>query len=336
MFSNGNVHRRPTCQSGVNLMNTFDPPFYLRNPALQTVLNSTRLRNPGSSGLEKNGVEKHLITGEGIKLQYFESSQPGPGKRTVILLPGWEGSHESAYIVNTGRYLFNRGYSVIRFNPRDHGTSHSFNQGLFYGTLLEETFDAVRILVEKRKEQNVFLAGFSLGANFTLRIAREASRRKFHGVKGYLAVNPPLDPDLSTRAIDDHPLLRKYFMRKWKRSLIIKQRHFPDLYELEDVLAMETLMEMTGLLIEKYTDYRGPSDYFSHYTIKRNALREVTVPLTILMSRDDPVIPYKDFTDLELSPSTELVIQRYGGHCGYISGLSLGSWYQPFMAEIFR
>jgi hypothetical protein len=317
-------------------MKPFVPPFYLRSPALQTLLNSTRLRNPGKGGLETNAVEKYLVTGEGTKLQYYESSQPGPAEKTVILLPGWEGSHESAYIVNTGRYLFDRGYSVIRLNPRDHGTSHAFNRGLFYGTLLDETFDAVRILVEERSGRDVYLAGFSLGANFTLRIARKASRKQFYGLKGCLAVNPPLDPDLSTRAIDDHPLLRKYFMGKWKRSLAIKQGLFPDLYELEDVLAMETLMDITRALIDRYTEYRDPSDYFSRYTMKGRDLAEVALPLTILMSRDDPVIPFDDFLNLELSPSTELVTQKYGGHCGYISGPSLGSWYQPFMEEIFR
>ncbi len=61
-----------------------------------------------------------------------------------MLLCGWEGSVNSAYILGTGKFLYNHGYSVFRLNYRDHGDSHALNPGLFYAALLDEVFKAVQ------------------------------------------------------------------------------------------------------------------------------------------------------------------------------------------------
>ena len=80
-----------------------------------------------------------------VRLQGFYSRQvKGQAKGLVMLLHGWEGSVNSAYILGTGKFLYNKGYSVFRLNYRDHGNSHHLNQGLFYAVLLDEVFNAVR------------------------------------------------------------------------------------------------------------------------------------------------------------------------------------------------
>jgi predicted alpha/beta-fold hydrolase len=58
--------------------------------------------------------------------------------------------------------------------------------------------------------------------------------------------------------------------------------------------------------------------------------------MTIIISEDDPIIPARDFQALPLNANTGLLVQRYGGHCGYIMDLSMKSWYFDRMAEIFK
>ena len=89
----------------------------------------------------------------------------------MIILHGWEGSSSSAYVLAAGAYFYNRGFSVCRLNLRDHGESHHLNEGLFHGALLEETFDAVNTVARTSQNLPVYLLGFSMGANFALRIA---------------------------------------------------------------------------------------------------------------------------------------------------------------------
>ncbi len=87
-----------------------------------------------------------------------------------------------------------------------------------------------------------------------------------------VSISPVLDPEKSTYAIDDVPLLRRYFRKKWLRSLQKKQAYFPDLYDFSDVLTLDSITEMTDLMIERYSDYETASDYFSHYALLKDAL----------------------------------------------------------------
>ena len=52
---------------------------------------------------------KDTRAGEGVRLKGYHSAVKETPKGLVILIHGWEGSAESAYIVNTGRYLFRHG-----------------------------------------------------------------------------------------------------------------------------------------------------------------------------------------------------------------------------------
>ena len=100
-----------------------------------------------------------LDAGEGVRLQGFLSRCEGSSRGLVILLHGWEGSANSAYIVSTGRYLYDRGFDVFRLNLRDHGDSHHLNEGLFYGTLIEESHEGVRAAAAMSRSGSAFLIG---------------------------------------------------------------------------------------------------------------------------------------------------------------------------------
>ena len=115
-----------------------------------------------------------------------------------------------------------------------------------------------------------------------------------------------------------------------------KQQLFPELYDFSDVLALETIAEMTDLMLERYSDYESASVYFSKYALLNDALVDVPVPTTIISAKDDPIIPVNDFYDLKLNSLTELIVHRYGGHNGFLETLSGRAWYERKMIQIFN
>lgn len=271
-----------------------------------------------------------------VRLQGFYSPQvDGQSKGWVILLHGWEGSVNSAYILRTGKFLYNHGYSVFRLNYRDHGNTHHFNSGLFYAVLLDEVLYAVQQVSKYEQGIPIFLAGFSMGGNFALRIARKCAEAPIDNLAHIISISPVLDPEKSTYAIDGVPLLRYYFRKKWQRSLQKKEICFPDLYDFSDVLLLDTIAEMTDVMIERYSDYRNASDYFRDYAVLDDALVEVDIPTTIITAQDDPIIPVDDFYDLKLNSRTNLIVHHYGGHNGFLESLSGNTWYENKMIELF-
>lgn len=307
----------------------FNPPFYLRSTFAQTLLASSKTRTWGKNPMLQSAREVILHPLNDVSLQGFYSPQTNKQARgLVMLLHGWEGSVNSAYILRTGKVLYEQGFSVFRLNYRDHGGTYHLNPGLFYAVLLDEVFGAVQQVAGYEVKLPFHLIGFSMGGNFALRVARKTIEKPIENLKHIFSISPVLDPEKSTNAIDKYPFLRKYFREKWSRSLLKKQSHFPDLYDFSGVFKLETISEMTEVMLQRYSEYANSSDYFRHYAVVGDALANVTVPTTIITAQDDPIIPVEDFYGLKLPISTDLIIHRYGGHNGFLETVSGRAWYE--------
>lgn len=315
---------------------SFRPARYLRNGQVQTVLASSPFRAWGKNPMRSAAREMILTTVQGVRLLGSYSTQHGGKARgLVVLLHGWEGSADSTYILRTGNFLYRHGYDIFRLNFRDHGDSQHLNRGIFYAVLLEEVFQAVRQVCRMAAEQAVFLVGFSLGGNFALRIARRTLQAPIDNLGHVVAISPVLNPAESTRCLDQNVLIRKYFLKKWRRSLHKKQLLFPDLYDFTDILALGTIQAMTERLLDQYSDFNSAAEYFQAYSILKDAVHDLPVDATIVSAEDDPIIPVEDFYQLELNEHTRLVVTSWGGHNGFIDGFFLESWYERKLADMF-
>jgi predicted alpha/beta-fold hydrolase len=314
----------------------FHPPFFMRSAHVQTILASVKFRARGKNPMRDAAREEIIDTDEGIRLLGFYSAQSaGLPKGLVILLHGWEGSSESTYILRTGKALFQNGYNVFRLNFRDHGESHHLNQGIFYAVLLEEVFQGVRQAARLAGSLPVFLVGFSLGGNFALRILRRSVEDPIGELRHTVSISPVLDPQKSTTKIDHYPIIKSYFLKKWRTSLEKKQKLFPDLYDFGAVFTHKTLQEVTDVLLSGHSDYGSSAKYFKAYSVLNDDLINIRVPTTIIAAADDPIIPIEDFKNLDTNDLTNLVIQPYGGHNGFLTGWSLQSWYEQYLVELF-
>ena len=315
---------------------SFRPAPYLRNGHLQTILASSPFRAWGNNPMCDAAAEMIIEVSEGIRLHGLYSPQKSNfSKGLVVLLHGWEGSAGSTYILCTGRSLYRRGYDIFRLNFRDHGDSHHLNQGIFYAVLLEEVFQAVHRVCRQAEPKPAFLAGFSLGGNFALRIARRMAETPISNLLHVAAISPVLDPAKSTARVDQYPVIRLYFRKKWIQSLRKKQLLFPAIYDFDDVMSLKTIRGITDRLLQKASDFNSASDYFREYAILKDAVNDLPVAATILSAKDDPIIPVEDFYQLELNRRTNLVLQTFGGHNGFIDGFLLKSWYEEKLGDIF-
>ena len=320
----------------MTLERAFNPPIYLHSATLQSMLASSSLRKRNADSLNAAAQDEILSLNNDVRLMARISRQPQrTGKGMAILIHGWEGSSESAYIIGLGGYLFARGFSVARLNLRDHGPTHHLNQGIFYATMIDESHQGVQRIAEMADGAPAFLAGFSLGGNFALRIGLKCVTNPIANLCRIVAVSPVLSPAKATIAVDRTWMIRKYFLKKWRRSLKKKQALFPDLYNFTPFIHLDTIKAMTDALLEEYSEFPSAEEYFSRYTITGQALEPLPIPTTIVTAADDPIIPVDDFHSLTTNDQTRVIIHAHGGHCGFIENLSLSAWHEPMMAELF-
>lgn len=305
---------------------------------MQSLLASTRFRRALVDAADLQTASERWIVdcGDGVRLLALRSAQvtTTPDTPVVILIHGWEGSADSSYLVSAGAALYRAGAEVVRLNLRDHGDTHHLNEELFHSCRLDEAVGAVRAIAGANPGRPLFLAGWSLGGNFVVRIAHrapDAGIRLAHAV----AVSPVVDPANSYRAMAEGLVFyRRYFLQKWRRSLRRKQAAFPGRYEFDAVLRMTDLYEMTAHLVTMFGEFESVDHYFRGYTLTRDMLEGAATPLTVIAATDDPVIPGSDFAPYRSGGRFRLELQPHGGHCGFMDGLGPHSWIDARLCEL--
>ncbi len=321
----------------VPIHSTFIPPACLRNPHIQTVLSSLKIRTLGQKELDLQARQIIIDAGGGVRLLGFYTGQRGSSARgLVLLLHGWEGSSGSTYILTTGGFLYRRGYDIFRLNLRDHGESHHLNEGLFHSALIEETHRAVQNIADTNKNLPFFIVGFSLGGNFALRMAVRHGQYPIRNLRHVVAISPLLDPRKATEALDQGFFLyRSYFVKKWKHSLKKKQSLFPHRYNFNEMMNCATLMEITERILPLYSPYQTSQEYFNTYTLTGRSFDELSIPVLALTAADDPMIPVQDFFDLQGNQKLHIHVERYGGHCGFLQNYRFQAWYEELIDRTF-
>ncbi|PJZ68006.1 YheT family hydrolase, partial [Leptospira perolatii] len=255
----------------------FLPPFYIRNSFVQTMLASLMRQNWPEHPMDRSAKGVVLDAGKGVRLlgQYSFSHE---NKGLLILIHGWEGSADSNYIQRTARRYFEKGFSIFRLNLRDHGNTHHLNPEPFNGSLLRETYEAVRKAAQTfGKHVPVYLSGFSMGGNFTIRIAKEHSKGKkpIPNLKYCMAVSPAMHPKSATEMMDSKFLIGKYFLRKWKESLTKKSVHFPDLHPYPEILQGKSVMDITDRIVSTTDHFQDIDHYFGSYTLSASDFKNL-------------------------------------------------------------
>jgi predicted alpha/beta-fold hydrolase len=311
----------------------------MRSRHMQSLLNSSGLRRRrimrSSSALQNSAEVFTLDGGSGIRLQGLYSKQAAKSRGLTVLLHGWEGSVNSSYILANAVRLYDAGFDVFRLNFRDHGDTHHLNPGIFHSCRLDEVIHALRDLQDRLEADPWFLAGYSLGGNFSLRVALNAERAGLN-LGQVVAVCPVINPANAMSAMEQGLRFYEwYFERKWSRSLRTKQDCFHDLYGDEQWHEIKRVRERTHYLATKHAGFDSVDSYFEGYSIADQRLAPLKVPSTLLTSVDDPVVPVSDFKDLPDNPALELIIAPYGGHCGFLKNWKLESLSEDLILKRF-
>ena len=316
----------------------FEPPGYLQNPHLQTILNSQGPRKWRARAILRRLDSRTLVlmAADGTRLlAEFDQAAFGDRSTLAVLLHGWEGSSRSSYLVTTTARLLAEGFDVLRVNLRDHGDSHHLNRELFNSTRSPEVGSALQEYVSGQDYARVFLAGFSLGGSFALRIAADSGEQI--GLSACVAVCPPTDPAHAMDALNNgFVAYERYFFRRWRDSLQRKLACFPELAYAGDLASARSLDDLNRLFIPQHTIYERVDDYFKAYALVGDRLSTLALPTHLIASEDDPIIPVSDMTRIDPNPHLHLETHAFGGHCGFIRNLAGHSWVEDRILQIVR
>ncbi|KRG71997.1 YheT family hydrolase [Pseudoxanthomonas dokdonensis] len=316
----------------------YQPPRWLRNPHVQSVLGSSPLRRRrGLRALASTQAvtREHILDGgNGVRLQGWHSVVPGVQPHALaVLLHGWEGSAESSYMRMSAAQLLSRGFAVFRLNFRDHGDTHHLNEELFHSNLLDEVVNAVADVSSRFPALPMGLAGYSLGGNFALRVGLRAPQARLP-LRHVAAICPVLNPALTMDNLESGLALYDwYFTRKWRSSLLRKRELFPERHNFDEATLSLDMRALTDWMVKRHTTFQSLEEYFNGYSIAGDRLSQLAIPADILMAEDDPVIPFDTFRDWQLPAHARLDIAAWGGHCGFIENVACDGFAERWLGE---
>ena len=321
-------------------MNKFKAAKGLSNQHLQSILSSAGPRKWLEKRRSKQlleSSEQHIITTpQGVNLLGYLSKNNTviKSKGLAIIIHGWEGSADSLYVLSSGQKLFDDGFDVFRLNLRDHGDSQYLNKALFNSARLEEVIDAINYLCEKFGGAHNVLCGYSLGGSFCLRVANLAKVKQLK-INQAIAICPLLHPETTMKMLNTGFFMyEKYFVKKWKKSLVKKLQHHPHFDYGNMLKSLKTLDQMNEFFVLKYTDFDTLSAYFNAYSLLGSGLDKLAIPTTIIASLDDPMIPAQELESLFASPWLNIELQDKGGHCAFIKNWKFESWGSDRISEL--
>lgn len=336
-------HAASVSMAPTAVLPAFSPAPGLRSAFLQSTLASKR---PAQWLWRRRGLDLNALSSlhhfavrdehdQPVTLTGWHTPQTG-ARALVVLIHGWEGGQDSNYLYGLACTLHRAGYALVRLCLRDHGsTHHGLNEQMFHSARLREVAESVVAATALTPGLPLFVVGFSLGGNFTLRLGLWGER---YGLAPRLCIgiSPAINPRSTLIGINQGPkLVNRYFLDKWRKTMDAKAAAFPGRYDFSRHRVIADFTEITRAFVEEHTEFASLDDYLAQYTLTPAMLMASPTPLAVLTARDDSVCPPADFEGLEARGSVvAYAATERGGHCGFIENWKLDCWTEARVPEL--
>jgi predicted alpha/beta-fold hydrolase len=236
--------------------------------------------------------------------------------KLVIISHGLEGNSSRAYVKGMARAFFEKGFDVIAWNFR--GCSDEMNRQLrFYHSGATDDLEAVVQHARQRGYAEIYLVGFSLGGNLTLKYLGE--RTSHPEIIKAITFSTPLDLYSSCVKISK-PINRVYsnrFLTSLKDKILRKSLIVPEL-DLKGIETIDTLLAFDDRYTAPLHGFKNAMDYY-HQCSSIHFIDTINIPTLIINAQNDPFLSDLCYP-LEQCRNHQFVKfenPRHGGHVGF-------------------
>lgn len=244
----------------------------------------------------------------------------------VLLVHGIAGCHAAGYMIRTADTLARHGFRTFRMDARGFGIVHADSRGVPHAGRGEDLLKMIQWIAQHRPGP-IHVVGFSLGGNQLLHLAGRIgakdlkSEAAWERVERLVAVAPPIDLELCSRNLNrkrnlfyNHYFIRQLFRRA--PAQVTRSKIFRD---AKNGPTPRTLREFDDRVTAPLSGYRDADHYYQDASA-RPWLSSIDRPIRLIVSRDDPIVPFRCFERAEIAQCglASLVWSRRGGHVGWI------------------
>ena len=309
-------------------MRPFEP--IVRNPHLLTILGNFWPRNYDFSPFPEQ--RRFVQTDPDTQVLVITQRPVVPPVGQIVLLHGLEGSGDSGYNRSMVWRALNAGFITHRLHMRTCGGTEQLCKTLYHGGLTSDLRAFVSQLKAADDALPVFLIGFSLGGNVSLKFAGEEGETDL--IQGVCAISTPIDLAASARRIGqpDNSLYETRFLNRMKERLIATGR-----YTSAELANYHSLWEIDDRVTAPSFGFAGAAHYYQTQS-SQNFLHAIRVPTLLIQAKDDSFIPFESFRNpaIAANPHITLVPTEHGGHLGFLARRAPRFWVDETALEFIR
>jgi len=303
-------------------MRPFEPLF--QNPHVLTILGNFW---PRGHDFTPYPLQNRLIRTEDDTQVLVQTQRPKcQPVGEVVLVHGLEGDGNSGYICSMAYDALNAGFIAHRFHMRTCGGTENLCKTLYHGGL---THDLRSFLEQTRAEGRgvpLFLIGFSLGGNLSLKLAGELGETDL--IAGVCAVSTPIDLGAGAKRLRDREnrIYEQRFVDRMRKRVLATGR-----FSATKLNACKTLYELDDRITAPSFGFQGAEHYYTTQS-SIGFLDGIRVPTLLVQAKDDTFIPFEMYERAGLATNghpnkhLRLIVTEHGGHLGFLSKRSPRFW----------
>lgn len=278
----------------------YTPPYFLFNKHLETIYPAV-FRKVALPPFRR----ERIVTPDDdfLDLDWLTNGSD----KLVIISHGLEGNTQRPYIKGMAKAFFDNRYDVLAWNYR--GCGDEMNKQLrFYHSGASDDLDIV-VKHASTQYKSIFLVGFSLGGNITLKYLGEAAR----SVQGAAVFSVPLNLETSCAKIDF--IYANRFLRSLKSKITRKSQLMKGL----DTTGLNKITSLRSF-DDRYTaplhGFRDAHHYYESCS-SIHFLKGIRVPTLVVNAKNDPFLGDDCYpTDID-NPNVTFEFVDRGGHVGF-------------------
>lgn len=303
-------------------MQPFRPLF--RNPHFATIAGNFAPRRLDEVRFPTTG--RCVQTEPDAQILVHSQRPEGTPKGEMVMVHGLEGSSNAGYMRSMAQLLLEHGYGTHRTNMRSCGGTESLAKTMYHAGMTSDMLALVRTL-RAESDAPIFLTGFSLGGNVSLKLAGELGAEGPSLLAGVCAVSTPIDLAASVRKMSsrENRLYESRFLKRLKERIRKRAESMPGHYDLSALDSATSVYEFDDKVTAQHFGFGSADNYYATQS-SINYLPRIQVPTLLVQAKDDPLIPFDIFDDVERNPNVRLIAAEYGGHLGFIADRAPRFW----------
>lgn len=302
-------------------LSDYNPPLWLRNGHLQTLLPSIFRR---VNGVVYKRERIQTPDDDFLDLDWSCSGE----KLLAILSHGLEGNSWRAYIKGMVKALNQSHIDCLAWNYRTCSGEMNRKLRMYHNGCTDDLDLVIRHAIAKGYE-NIILIGFSMGGNVSLLYLGQQSEQLLPQVKGAVTFSVPIDLENSSKQLARRPnaIYMKRFLLSFHQKLREKKTLFPDLIDIRDYDRIKDFMTYDDRYTAPIHGFKNALDYYAKCSCGP-LLDRIRVPSLIVNAEDDPFLGTSCYPNHQTT-NTYIYweVPKYGGHVGFIEHLINGQYW---------